>query len=290
MLGKILKYELKASARVFLLMYAALIAFALISAALSWVGGGMHIDFGSFGLSIGSIFSGISTTIYWLMVVAVFVVTIVIIAMRFYRLLGDEGYLWFTLPATANQHILGKLLAAIIWTLASCVALVASWGLLLVSSPETGIAMAQIANGWQQIVVLGFDPTSWVAWLIVIIVIEMLSSVLMLYAAMAIGPNLIKSRLGGSVLAYLILYTVTQVVSLILLMILVLPLSGQMAAIGNAYNAATLDAVVDYAGLATAVNQIVTMLIAGSCVVYLALSAVFYYLTHRFVSRNLNLA
>ena len=35
---------------------------------------------------------------------------------RFYRMLGEEGYIQLTLPATMSQHIAAKLIAAVVTT------------------------------------------------------------------------------------------------------------------------------------------------------------------------------
>lgn len=52
---------------------------------------------------------------YYIAVIATFVITVVLIVRRFYRnFFSSEGYLTFTLPATTTQHIISKLISALI--------------------------------------------------------------------------------------------------------------------------------------------------------------------------------
>lgn len=103
MLGKLLKYEFKATSRTFLPIYVALILVSLGN-RLFRMG---NIDFGL----------GLTTALLVGLFVALGVLTLIVTIQRFNRnLLGDEGYLMFTLPVTTNELIFSKLLTTIIWS------------------------------------------------------------------------------------------------------------------------------------------------------------------------------
>ncbi|MCL2826345.1 MAG: hypothetical protein FWD72_02940 [Eggerthellaceae bacterium] len=288
MLGKILKYEFKASARLFLLMYAALLALAAIGAILSLVGGSFQTSFtGSLGTNVYSVVSGITILLYVLGATAMIVVTIVVIVMRFYKMLGSEGYLWFALPASANQQILGKLISAFAWTVASCIVIVASIGLLTVGADYSALAK-QFSDSWNTAISQGFNPSVWLLWAAILMLFSWLNGILMFYAAMAMGPNMIKSRLGGSVLAYFILYIAAQVFGLIVLLALAVPISMQAQSIGISLPATV--GVNDLSSVAPALDQLVETVAGVFSGMEIIPAAVFYFLTHRFLSRKLNLA
>ena len=63
-----------------------------------------------------------------------FVATLIVVIQRFYKsLLGDEGYLMFTIPVKAWQNILNKLLVSMLWTFTSTVI---GFGSILILVPK----------------------------------------------------------------------------------------------------------------------------------------------------------
>lgn len=118
MLGKLLKYELQATGRIFVPLYIALVLVALVN-HLFLLG---DIQFGF----------GLTTMILIGLFVALAVVTLVVLIQRFSKnLLGDEGYLMFTLPAKPYQLILSKLLITVFWTIISGIVSIITFILLM---------------------------------------------------------------------------------------------------------------------------------------------------------------
>lgn len=118
MLGKLLKYEIKATSRTFMPLYGALLLVAFINNLLS------HSSF-DLGFSITAM---ILTGLF----VALGVMTLVVLIQRFnVNLLGDEGYLMFTLPVKAHQLILSKLITTIFWSILSCIVAILTFILLV---------------------------------------------------------------------------------------------------------------------------------------------------------------
>ena len=106
MLGKLIKYEYKATARTFIPIYIALLLVAIINRM--------------FGIRNIDIAWGISLIALVGLFIALGVLTIIVIVQRFNKnLLGDEGYLMFTLPVKSEQLIASKLIISIVWTIIS---------------------------------------------------------------------------------------------------------------------------------------------------------------------------
>lgn len=123
MLGKLLKYDLKALSRILVPVHIAALAVGLGAAACFF---GVHMLDSSYGSWSSS--SGFGTSMLVMLAMtgafclfALFMAsaaTLFTIVHRFYRnFFTDEGYLTLTLPVTANQHIASKVIAAMVWVL-----------------------------------------------------------------------------------------------------------------------------------------------------------------------------
>ena len=105
MLGKLIKYDLKALAKILAPLWGVLLVMGLI-----------------FGISIRSNLDGIGNTmivfslvVIIAVIVAIFVMNVIIVIQRFWNgLLQEEGYLMFTLPVTTRSLILSKVISALI--------------------------------------------------------------------------------------------------------------------------------------------------------------------------------
>ncbi|OOO00030.1 MAG: hypothetical protein ATN35_09625 [Epulopiscium sp. Nele67-Bin004] len=111
MLTKLMKYEFLASARTFIPIYILLLVTSFISGAIGF-------DLNGFELSFGGLFnmSTILLLIFSCTIVALVVSTGVMVIQRFKKnLLGDEGYLMFTLPVSSRLLIISKLVISILF-------------------------------------------------------------------------------------------------------------------------------------------------------------------------------
>ena len=108
MLTKLLKHEFRATARIMGPLYLVLLAVALgfnFSARL--------MDSGNFVLNM---LAALVVMAYVVAITAVFIVAFILMLQRFYKnLLGDEGYIMFTLPASVHQHVWSKLIVSSVW-------------------------------------------------------------------------------------------------------------------------------------------------------------------------------
>ena len=112
MLAKLMKYDLRSCLRKFGPLWLAVIALsALIGLSFRYV---IDAPGGQSGLVI-FLLGVLPSMVLFGLFVAMAVMALIFVIQRFYRgLLGDEGYLMFTLPASAGAHIASKGLTALI--------------------------------------------------------------------------------------------------------------------------------------------------------------------------------
>lgn len=121
MLGKLLKYDMKALSRVLIPVHIAAFAAGLVAAACFFacysIDDSMNVWSSSSGFSASFLIMLAMTGAFCLF--ALFMasaVTLFAIVHRFYKnLFTDEGYLTLTLPVSANQQVASKLIAAMLW-------------------------------------------------------------------------------------------------------------------------------------------------------------------------------
>lgn len=117
MLGKLLKYELKATSRVFIPLYIAILVVSIVNGL-------------SLNLEILNI-QGLATIVLMCLFISLFVITIVVTIQRFNKnLLKDEGYLMFTLPVSSKHLVLSKYLTSLIWTFLSFIVALLSFTII----------------------------------------------------------------------------------------------------------------------------------------------------------------
>ena len=124
MLGKLMKYDFRCMLRKFGPLWIGLIGLAAINGfTVGHVLENKNMD-GILAFLLG----GLPVVLLFALWVATGVMMIVFVCERFYKgLLGDEGYLMFTLPATPAEHIASKLIVALVMELIT--ALVALLGM-----------------------------------------------------------------------------------------------------------------------------------------------------------------
>ncbi len=207
MLRKLMKYEFKATARWFFPLYIAIVLFALISRTL--------ISTQSVENDIINNLRGILTTIsilaYVLLFVGTMVISLVVVVQRFYKsLLGDEGYLMFTLPVKTWQHTTSKLLIAMLWSILS--ALIGFFSIILfIPSGE----MSKMINELSEI--MGVFNASFFILGGLILLINIARTIIEIYAAISLGHIFNKHRIILSFAFYIGINTISQVVYMLIL-------------------------------------------------------------------------
>lgn len=202
MLGKLLKYEFRATARIFLPMYAILLVMSFAARLL--YGAQMASAEGT----LLNILTVIVTVAVIGLLVAVTVVTIVLICRRFWmNLLGREGYLMNVLPVTSAAHVWAKLIAAAVWTVLSAIASIAALFIMLSRFAQMG-TLGEFLQAWKMLwtemrsIGVAGQSCLLIAQVIALFLLSLLSSVLEIYAAMSIGQLAAKHRIWASVGAW----------------------------------------------------------------------------------------
>ena len=114
---------------------------------------------------------------------------------RFSRgLLKNEGYLSFALPVSTSTHILAKVINAIIWAfiegLMLCLCLLIM-GLVMGSIKEVALFFKEVFDAFG---LIEKDVLITVLQIIVFVILEMIASVCLIYAAMAVGHLFSKNQ------------------------------------------------------------------------------------------------
>ena len=116
MLGKLLKHEFRATARVMGPLYLVLLVLSVcanVSVRLLDMNKGRFLD----------VLGGLLLFLFGVGIIGVCVMTLVVMVERFQKnLLGDEGYVMFTLPVSIHAQVWSKIIPAVVWSIASAVA------------------------------------------------------------------------------------------------------------------------------------------------------------------------
>lgn len=284
MLNKLLKHEYKATARFFLPAYGIFAALLGIQ-RLSMLAFDRFKDMKGFLASILNFTTDLMTVVTVLGFFALLACPIVYAAVRFYKnMLGDEGYLTFTLPVTTGKNIMAKFLTSMSWILVT-VLVTALCGFLYALTYDA-------AEVWEFFRTLGGTLSEGMrllgGWMVVAVVLflaavlsQLSSNLLLLYNAMSIGQTASHHKLLASAGAYVGGYFG---ISLVI----------QCIAIGGFFffggdliewlNSAS------YAFTAVQGCQAVCLLLLIISVGYILVSVLFYFLSRYFLGKKLNLA
>lgn len=209
MLGKLMKYELKATARTLIPLYIALLAFAIINKI--FIGAGLAQKLEGFG-SIPFILSIFG---YGCTMAAVFIVTFFVIIQRFYKnLLGDEGYLMNTIPVSTITNITSKISIAGFWNIVS--AFVAIFSILIMAFDPVAFnnffseMFDAISKGYSEI---GMQLYLLIFEIIILMLVSLLRSLSMIYASIAIGHLFSKHRILSAFGAFIALSFISGAIS-----------------------------------------------------------------------------
>lgn len=227
MLGKLMKYEFRATAIYFLPIYVVLVLVSGLRYVVSLISQKFSNGF--------SAFSGFSlSAIYLLLALGLAITTFIVIIIRFYKnLLGTEGYLMFTLPVSVEQNILAKLIPSVVWFFGSCVL-----GMLTIA-PAMGLRFNDNPFTMFTGIRLGDVPEILLAVLMVIGSIA--GTFLFYYLCMCIGQMFSSHRFLASAGAYIVIQTVLQILGIAFIWICASSFSSQafVAWLSNAF--ASLD-------------------------------------------------
>ena len=264
MLRKLMKHEFRATGRVMVPLFGLL----LIAAIAARFSVGVLLESSARFLNL---LGGLFTTAFVIAIVGVCVMSLVLMINRFRtNLLGDEGYIMFTLPASVHQQIWSKLIVSAVWFIATGLAVVAA-GFILVA--QQGFWL-EIRRGFAEIfrhltAYYAFNGTAFLFELLALIFVGCCVLCLEFYAAMAIGHSFAAHKVLYSVLSFLGLQFVMQL------------LSGGIL-VGTNYDILVVALPSD--GVLAMHSVMLTMIVSTA-----VFGAVYYVITTMFLKKRLNL-
>ena len=206
MFGKLMKYELKATYKWYLIIsgvlailsiFAGLLASSVITGAATYTADTTYTIVGIIVLVIFAGYIGLTLTNY------------IIIIRRFYNnIFGREGYLTWTLPTGSHTVLLVKVTSALIWSIFCFISLILS---LLIFLGVIGLAQQQ--NIFDLLGPLFEKIGSSLIWQSLLFqVLATISGILMLYCAISLGQLFINSRIVMAFVFGFILWVVLSII------------------------------------------------------------------------------
>jgi hypothetical protein len=263
MLKKLLKYEIQATSRIFLPMYALLIVFALINR--------FFITVNSDYLKIPMV---IAMSVFVIVIVGICAMTLLVTIQRFNKnLLSDEGYLSFTLPVKIHTQIDCKMIVTLMWFVLSSIISVLSIFVMVIDAKGIDILQRFFSEFLPVFNSLGAAGYVIILEGIILVIIATLSFAAKIYAAISIGNMSSKHRLLVALGSYVGFGVVEQIISSIVFS----PFGSRMELYFR-----SLTSPVQMAGAAQI--GMLLMILYG-----LIFGAVYYFLTNWLLKRKLNL-
>ena len=213
MLIKLLKHEFRATARIMGPLYLILLAVALgfnFSARL--------MDTSNVVLNV---LAALVILAYVAAIIGVFIVSFILMLQRFYKnLLGDEGYIMFTLPASVHQHVWSKLIVSAVWFIATGVVVILSAFVAADVSFFTDLLDVFPKLFEQLNAYYAFNGTAFLLEFLALMLAACMSFSLQFYAALAVGHSFANHKMALSVLFFFVFQFVMQLISGTLLVML----------------------------------------------------------------------
>ena len=270
MLGKLLKYELKATARWFLPLYIALIVLTLLNKLT------MVIELPD--LLVFNILEILLIIFYVLIIVFTALATMILLIVRFYKNLHtDEGYLTHTLPVKPSTQLNCKILSGCIWTVSSFFMQMISLFILFAGE---GI-FTEVFDAFGEMGEYLKDAGLFDNFLVTVVIfavtmlISVFYSLLMMYCSISVGSLFSQHKIIGAIVVYFIINFVIQLISMVLMFF------GMESSI--MYDIATVE------DFSVEIFNIMNIIMLISCGLTMVCSAVFYFLSHFVISKKLNL-
>ena len=206
MFGKLMKYELKATYKWYLIIsgvlailsiFAGLLASSVITGAATYTADTTYTIVGIIVLVIFAGYIGLTLTNY------------IIIIRRFYNnIFGREGYLTWTLPTGSHTVLLVKVTSALIWSIFCFISLILS---LLIFLGVIGLAQQQ--NIFDVLGPVFEHIGSTLIWQSLLFqVLATISGILMLYCAISLGQLFINNRIVMAFVFGFILWVVLSII------------------------------------------------------------------------------
>ncbi|SFE54991.1 hypothetical protein [Peptostreptococcus sp. D1] len=183
MLGKLIKYEFRATARYFVPIFIAMILVFFINSLLVYA----NLNY----VKVNDIVVGIMVAITFGVIIALSIIGIYVSAKRFAQgVFGDEGYLTNTLPVKAHEIIISKTIVMFLFQIFSFIVMIVSIGMIWVAiySSLTPEVLKEFWNNLEQTYsYITSDLILAIVFFMLSMIISMISSPLLIFLCVSIG-------------------------------------------------------------------------------------------------------
>lgn len=269
MLGKLIKYEFKATGKIFGLLFGALLILTLLTRFCVYI---------PFDNSVFKLLNGLLTIFYFIAVLGLTMFSIVIVAMRFNRsMLRDEGYLSHTLPVKTWQHLVAKGLTYTVWIIASLIMMLVSVFIFFVGTKKFD-RFTHAVNHFMQNVDKGL-----LVLFIVVVILGIVAYIYNFFAALSLGQIFVKHKITGAVLFFFVLNYAMNFLAVGLMMVL-----PDFIVDVNEMDA-KINAARTFADIIDAVGSTLYLLLFFGLAVSIILTIVYFAVSNYMLSKKLNL-
>lgn len=271
MLGKLTKYEFMASAKNFLPLYGAIIIISIINRIFVF-SDIINISNSSAEILVnaGQFFDFIMMMLFFAIVIAIGVITLLAVIQRFYKnLYCDQGYLMHTLPVHKWQLIASKLTVSVVWIISSGIVIMLAILILFANSNF----IFDFFKGFTDLIRM-FGYGTFLEG-IVLAIVACCSTVLSIYAAISVGNMFNSFKVLWSFGAYVAFSLIESNI-----MFLGINILDKVFNIFNYLMATDLQTL-----LTTTPHAILALLIAYE----LMTAVVYFFITHIIMDKKLNL-
>lgn len=206
MFGKLMKYELKSLSKGLLPLYGAILVVAAINAFMMGTSDEINVDGWAQVTAI---------MLYTALCVGVAVMTLIVIVQRFYKgLLGQEGYLMFTLPVPTWQLTCSKLLGASLMCILSGIVGITS---VLILGAGTFVGSNFFAELGEIFADIDGDSILFLIELFIGMLVDISASICQIYLAIALGHLSNQHRVAMSIAWYIGINTVLTFIGAVMM-------------------------------------------------------------------------
>lgn len=273
MLGKLIKHETRATSRIFIPLYGALLMLTIFTKLVMAIGAPDFFSEMATSSKVAEIILGISFTLYFILIVGISVMTLVMIIQRFYKnLFTDEGYLMFSLPVKTWELVLSKLLVGMIWSAVCTIMIVLTFFIFSLGYFSMMELSQSIRSAYSMFYLqTGMELNLFIFELIIFTLAETVASILMIYVSVAIGQLFNQHRIIAAFGAYIVITIAIQIIVSIFMAVF---------AVGNLENT-----ILNGSDAITAVHW----LLNGTTMLNVVMGIGFYYGTLIIMKKRLNL-
>lgn len=269
MVKKLFKHETVAWLRGMLPMYAILLGVALLGRIVQIFEDGSSVPYNIFFTS--------SVVVYCITIIVCVIMTAIFCITRFYKnLFTSEGYLSFTLPVTTSNHILTKLLTALLFSLISLAVVFLSFFIFMFGDAFTETMKAASYLSGLVFKDIGAHYIFYVIEIILIAIVSCAAQYLLFYACISVGQIARKNRILAAFGVYFGYYFATQMLGTIFIIIVTL-------------NDSFFERIYNYIVGNFSDYTFYHIILCGVLVVDILLSCLYYFVSHRMIKKKLNL-